>query len=54
MMVSNSQEPIDMDRVIDFYEKITGQEDHQKRMRDYALEHFTRESILEPIVGLLK
>lgn len=54
MTVPNSPEPIDMYQVIEFYENIANQEGYQKRMRDYAQEHFTWESIMEPIVGLLK
>lgn len=54
MTVPNNPEPINMHEVIAFYEHITLQEDYRKKMRDYALEHFTWESIMAPIVGLLR
>lgn len=54
MTVPNNPDPIDMNEVIAFYENITAQEGYQKKMRDYALVHFTWESIMKPIVELLK
>lgn len=54
MTVPNNSEPVDMCEVIAFYKRITAQEGYQKKMRDYALEHFTWESIMKPIVELLK
>lgn len=53
MTVPNNPEPINMHEVIAFYERITAQKDYQKKMRNYALEHFTWESIMMPVVELL-
>ncbi|MCI9592689.1 MAG: glycosyltransferase family 4 protein [Lachnospiraceae bacterium] len=53
MTVPNNPEPINMHEVIAFYETITAQENYQKKMRNYALEHFTWESIMMPVVELL-
>ena len=53
MTVPNNSEPVNMYQVIDFYEHITAQEGYQKKMRNYALEHFTWDSIMDPIVELL-
>lgn len=54
MTVPNNPEPLNMHEVIAFYEHITAQEGYQKKMRDYALEHFTWESIMKPIIERLK
>ncbi len=54
MTVPNNSEPVNMHEVIAFYEHITAQKDYQKKMRDYALKHFTWESIMKPIIEKLK
>lgn len=54
MNVPNNQEPINMNEVIAFYKNITAQDNFQRKMREYALKHFTWESIMEPIVEVLK
>lgn len=54
MTVPNNPEPVNMYDVITFYEHIIAQEDYQKKMRDYALKHFTWDSIMKPIIELLK
>lgn len=54
MMVPNTPEPVDMHKVIFFYEHITAREGYQEKMRKYALEHFTWEGIMEPIAEVLK
>lgn len=54
MTVPNNPEPINMHEVIAFYENITAQDGYQKRMRDYALTHFTWDCIMKPVVERLK
>ncbi len=54
MAVPNNPEPINMHKVISFYENIVIQNGYQERMRNYALEHFTWEGIMAPIVQKLK
>lgn len=50
MQVQNGPEPIDMIRVIDFYNQVTADSDYEKEMRDYALAHLTWDSIMQPVV----
>lgn len=54
MTVPNNPEPVNMYEVIAFYEHIMAQEDAQRKMREYALEHFAWDSIMEPVIRLLK
>lgn len=54
MQVPNTPEPVDMKKVIDFYENLTVQSEYSKEMRDYADRHFSWESIMRPIVELLR
>ena len=49
--VSNNSESIDMNRVIDFYEKVTLKENYKELMRDYAEKHLTWDKIMEPVVS---
>ena len=51
--VPNNSEPIDMNRVIDFYEKVTLKENYKELMRKYAAEHLTWDKIMEPVVEYL-
>ena len=53
MTVSNSPEPVNMHRVIAFYENITSQDGYHEEMRRYALNNFTWESIMSPIIEAL-
>lgn len=54
MQVPNNEEAVDMEKVIDFYENITAQSEYSKKMRDYAIQHFTWESMMRPIIELLQ
>lgn len=54
MTVPNKPEPLNMHEVITFYEHITDQDGYPEKMRDYAIEHFTWDSIMEPIIEQLK
>ncbi|MEH2946865.1 glycosyltransferase [Lachnospiraceae bacterium 56-18] len=54
MKVSNNSEPVDMRGIIDFYENIVLQKNLNRRMRDYATEHFTWEKMMAPIIEYLK
>ena len=54
MNVSNNSEPIDMNRVIKFYENITLENNYKKNMRNYAEEHLTWENIMKPVVEYFK
>ena len=49
--VSNNSESIDMNRVIDFYEKVTLKENYKELMRDYAEKHLTWDKIMDPVVS---
>ena len=52
--VPNNAEPIDMNQVIDFYEKVTAQEHYKESMRDYAIKYLTWDKIMEPVVAYFK
>lgn len=54
MKVPNNSEPIDLCKVIEFYENITKVEGYQLKMRDYALKSFTWEYIMFPIIEHIK
>lgn len=54
MKVSNSPEPVDIYKVIEFHENISKQQGYQKRMREYAQNHFTWKNVMYPIVELFK
>jgi len=52
--VPNNSEPIDMNRVITFYEDVTSKEHYKEVMRDYAIKYLTWDKIMEPIVEYFK
>ncbi len=52
--VPNNSEPIDMNQVIAFYEKVTSKEHYKESMRDYAIKYLTWDKIMEPVVEYLK
>ena len=52
--VPNNSEPIDINRVIDFYEKVTSKEHYKQSMRDYAIKYLTWDKIMEPVVAYFK
>ena len=52
--VPNNSEPIDMDRVIDFYEKVTLKKDYKKIMRKYAEDYLTWDGVMEPVIEYLQ
>lgn len=54
MKVPNTPEPIDMNDVIEFYEKLQGQEGYPQKMRDYAANHLTWEMVMKPIIDFLR
>lgn len=51
--VSNDAEPIDMNRVIEFYEKIVSKDNYKQLMREYAEKNLTWDKIMEPVVEYL-
>ena len=53
MQVSNSSEPLNMQDVIDFYNKTASQEGLSLKMRKFAAEHFTWDRIMLPVVEYL-
>ena len=53
MQVSNSSEPLNMQAVIDFYNKTASQEDIGIKMRQFAAEHLTWDRIMLPVVEYL-
>lgn len=54
MQVSNDEQAVNINTVIDFYEKIISKKDYQKIMRDYAIENLTWNSIMKPVIAYLK
>lgn len=52
--VPNNSEPIDINRVIDFYEKVTSKEHYKQSMRDYAIKYLTWDKIMEPVIEYFK
>ena len=52
--VPNNASPIDMNCVIDFYEKVTLESNYKELMRNYAKEHLSWDKIMEPVVEYLK
>lgn len=52
--VPNNSDPIDMNSVIDFYEKVTSKDNYKQSMREYAVQHLTWEKIMEPVVKYLR
>ncbi|MDE5699942.1 MAG: glycosyltransferase [Lachnospiraceae bacterium] len=50
MNVPNRPEPIDMNAVIDFYNKVTSDQNYQDKMRDYAMHHLTWDNIMCPVI----
>ena len=50
LSVPNDDEPIDMNRVIDFYKKIVSEGNYKQLMRDYAEKYLTWDKIMEPVV----
>lgn len=54
MNVSNDDEPINMNRVIEFYERIVSEDNYKQQMRDYAKMNLTWDKIMEPVVEYLR
>lgn len=54
MHVPSDSSAVDMNQVVDFYEKITTQSGYHEKIRDYALNHLTWESIMKPVVEYLQ
>lgn len=52
--VSNDSEPVDMNGVIDFYEKMYDGRDFVSDMRQYTMEHLTWDNILKPVIDYLQ
>ena len=52
--VSNDDEPIDMNCVIDFYEDIVSKNDYKQLMRNYAEKYLTWDKIMKPVVEYLR
>jgi len=50
MHVSNDKEAIDIEAVIDFYERIASQKDYPQIMRAYAEKYLTWDSIMKPVI----
>lgn len=50
MNVPNSPEPVDMEQVITFYEKIMAREGYMREMREYAKRHLTWDIVMRPVV----
>ena len=54
MNVTNDSEPIDMEKVIKFYENITMQQDYQEQMRDYAVKNLSWDVVMRDIIEYFK
>lgn len=52
--VSNDATPLDMEKVVDFYDAVYDGRDFIKDMRQYALSNFTWDTILQPVIEYLK
>ena len=52
--VPNNSEPIDINHIIDFYEKVTSKEHYKQSMRDYAIKYLTWDKIMEPVIEYFK
>ena len=52
--VPNNPEPIDMNRVIEFWEKVALQANYKELMRNYAEEQLIWDKIMAPVVDYLK
>lgn len=52
--VPNSPEPIDMGRVIAFYEKISSRDGYEIQMRDYAARYLSWDIVMQPIIDALQ
>jgi glycosyltransferase involved in cell wall biosynthesis len=52
--VPNKDEPIDMNSVIAFYEKIVSKKNYKQLMRNYAEKYLTWDKIMEPVVEYLR
>lgn len=52
--IADNGDPVDMELVIDFYEKVAEKSGYHKRMRNYAEKNLTWDHILEPVVSCLK
>lgn len=53
MYVPNSAEPLDMGRVASFYEGLADNEAYAGKMRGYALNNFTWDAVMGPVVNYL-
>lgn len=53
MNVPNNPEPVDMNKVIEFYENVTSKDNYKEAMREYAVNHLTWDSIMNPVVEYL-
>ena len=47
--IPNSAQPVDMNKVISFYEKVTSKKNYELEMKDYAMNHLTWDSIMRPV-----
>lgn len=52
--VTNDDTPIDMEAVIAFYEKLSSQEGYREKIREYAVQHLTWDSIMRPVIDYLQ
>ena len=53
MTVTNDSQPIDLDKVILFFEKISAVKQYKEYMRDYAINNLSWESIMKPVIEFL-
>lgn len=53
MEVSNDSNPINMYKVIDFYQKVIKKETYQNEMREYAFQHLTWPGVMASIIEAL-
>lgn len=53
LKVSNDAEPIDMNEVVHFFERITAQPGYHEVIRNYAINHLTWDSIMKPVIDYL-
>lgn len=53
MNIPNNSDPVNMDRVIDFYKEIYKNTGYQKQMNNYATEYLSWDVVLKPIVEFL-
>lgn len=50
LKIPSNEEPVDIQSVIDFYEKVSKIEDLQQKMRQYAEKHLTWKVKLKPVI----